>query len=52
MTLEHDIDYYQDSYKGFVAFCRIWGKEGLELLDSECSGKFVDKSVDKPKEQE
>ncbi len=46
---QHKINFYRDGHEK-VEFCKLCGKEGFELLVSECSGEFEEKKVDKNEE--
>lgn len=46
---DHETNAYHDGNK-WVVFCAKCGKEDDELKGSECSEKYVDKSVDKGSE--
>lgn len=47
--MEHKIDFYGTGHDR-ERFCKICGKEGIELIGTECSGKYEEKKVDKEKE--
>lgn len=42
----HEVKSYSDSLK-MIPYCAICGKEGDELIATECSGEIVDKKLDK-----
>lgn len=41
MTTHHAIDHYKDG-RSMVAFCKVCGAEGLELLD-DCQKEIIHK---------
>lgn len=46
---QHIEDFYGTGHER-IRFCKICGKEGSELIGTECSGKYEEKIVDKEKE--
>lgn len=46
---QHEIDFYGTGHDR-IKFCKLCGKEGLELIVTECPGEYQEKIVDKKKE--
>ena len=46
---QHETDFYGTGHEK-IRFCKLCGKEGAELIGSECSGEFEEKKVDKKQE--
>ena len=42
----HDIKSYSDSWKK-IDYCAICGKEGNEIIGTDCPGEIINESVDK-----
>ena len=51
--MKHHLAYYNDNAHVSIAFCRVCGKEGLQLItEPACSGNVDDLTTKKPESKD